>query len=207
MVFTPDTCLVKMRSGFTLLELLVVIGVIMVLFMIVLPMLQRARSRGEDISCVANLRGVHVALESYAIENGGKWPAARGNGQSRFIPASYEVRNGSQAQQEWALDPYLQTPEAAMCPTVVGHRMMENVEQLYWYGSSVYPAPERGQQEGNGMWDPYPSLAWCMWPNLGRINSRNDGKLHGNSASMHVLRWDGSVSLVPSSQWRRSSFP
>lgn len=56
------------RSAFTLLELLVVVGIIIVLFGVMTPALVNARERARTIVCVSNLRSIGTAVQSYFIE-------------------------------------------------------------------------------------------------------------------------------------------
>src|SRR4051794_35358356 len=56
------------RSGFTLVELLVVIGVIAVLIAILLPALSRARSHARFVSCKAQLHAILQAQRLYGID-------------------------------------------------------------------------------------------------------------------------------------------
>jgi prepilin-type N-terminal cleavage/methylation domain-containing protein/prepilin-type processing-associated H-X9-DG protein len=59
-------------SGFTLVEVLVVIGIIAVLIGILLPVVSRIRSRALLTTCAANLRQINMAIAVYANDNNGR---------------------------------------------------------------------------------------------------------------------------------------
>jgi len=64
------------KAGFTLVELLIVIGVIALLISILLPALSRARESAVTLKCAANLRSIGQGLLAYAAENKGMLPPA-----------------------------------------------------------------------------------------------------------------------------------
>jgi prepilin-type N-terminal cleavage/methylation domain-containing protein/prepilin-type processing-associated H-X9-DG protein len=67
-------------SGFTLVELLVVIGIIAVLIAVLLPALNKARESARQIQCLSNLRQIATATISYCNDNRGLYPGRAGQG-------------------------------------------------------------------------------------------------------------------------------
>ena len=61
-------------KGFTLVELLVVIGIIAVLIGILMPTLSHARSQARAVHCMANMRSIGQTMLVYANNNRGRLP-------------------------------------------------------------------------------------------------------------------------------------
>src|SRR5262245_45559618 len=67
------------RRGFTLVELLVVIGIIAVLIGVLLPALSKARASAQALACKSNMRQLVQATQMFTNEQGDYLPKAENN--------------------------------------------------------------------------------------------------------------------------------
>lgn len=80
-----------MKRVFTLMELLVTIGILALLTGILLPALNNAREAARRTSCISNLRQLGTALELYGAASGYRLPVCSGSFDSAAGPSIRSV--------------------------------------------------------------------------------------------------------------------
>ena len=83
----------RSKRAFTLVELLVVIGIIAVLISILLPTLSRARAAAARTVCLTQLRELVTACHMYANDNKGYLPEYRGYNKNVALSTTYGQNN------------------------------------------------------------------------------------------------------------------
>ena len=122
-----------MPRGFTLVELLVVIGIIALLIGVLMPTLTRSRESARRAACLSNLRQVHLGFNFYAGNNRDQVPLGYRAGFKQFNSMVYSMTTKRRVLFGWLYDENLmREPRVYFCPTESNPQSMLATEMNPW---------------------------------------------------------------------------
>jgi prepilin-type N-terminal cleavage/methylation domain-containing protein len=104
------------RPAFSLVELLVVMGIIAILMALLLPALSKAREQARRTQCLSNLRQVFLTLANYANDNHDHVPIGYRVGRKQWDSMVYSATSGKFCLYGTLyLNGYMKQPEIFYC--------------------------------------------------------------------------------------------
>ncbi len=164
-------CRRVLRSSFTLIELLIVIGIIAILSSMLLPALAQSKRKAHEVKCVSNIRQLAMANIYYANDANDYLVPLTTDGANKewwWGVSNTDTINGGQVvidPTKGPIYPYLgNSKEVQICPTILQlcPKMIEPEFKSYEKGSGGYgynvllgTHPKLWPDSFNGMFAPW----------------------------------------------------
>jgi prepilin-type N-terminal cleavage/methylation domain-containing protein len=160
----------SVARAFTLLEMMAAIGIVLILVATIYPAIEQVTPRAEKVACINNLKNLHLAFTTYALEG---WPQ---------VPKGIPI--GSLEEQKWWLEKTKKelgfSEKNWQCPTL--HRLFRaepigNRPIIHYLPTPFSNQPNKANQ----------------WPQMPWFIEIGDGHGCGNL----VVRQNGTVEPAP----------
>lgn len=164
------------RSAFTLVELLVVIGIIALLISILLPSLQKARAAAQNTQCTSNLRQLAMAAMMHAHDFKGRIPTCT---EHAIV---FNDRDPSRTRWQYRADGQLKDWASALLPylgkgsDVNFQDAPDDLAKIFWCPND--PWLEEGGLRMNNITHEWIKVSYGINADISAVsNSSNQGKV------------------------------
>ncbi len=174
------------RPAFTLLELLVVIGIIAVLAGLLLPALSGAKERARCTQCLVNLRQLGVSVQLYVHDHDNKLPLI----DDRPIPPATNAPPATNPPPEVALKDYLGATNILRCPSD-DRQIYERTGSSYGWNYLLNP-PDGSARDAEDL-----KIFGIPWASTGTVLFMDKENYHlrrGTNSAVNYLYADGHIS-------------
>lgn len=183
---TPHGVRRSLTGGFTLVELLVVIGIIALLVAVLLPALQKARGAAATVQCASNMKQIAQAQLLYANDNKG-----------RLMPAYVYSANNTIYPKGWYWPNELVRLKYVTAPN--GYTGAANTPNIS--GRSIFQCPTGDQEIVTGTW-PGITIGGALYP----TDARNGmGNRIETEDELVIATWYSLTAKVTASQTQLGS--
>lgn len=197
----------RANGGFTLTELLVALGIVLILSALLIPLLGNARNKADRTRCLSNLRQLCAAARIHANENDGKYPCMKvfywdSDGYLADTSTPDWYRSPTSPSIGEVLGPFLGTgavktldvppetiPPILRCPAAQKNRSMSWINKYAAYRYNGYAADRIAPGFGAARAMLFMDTAWPDW--------KPEQFSHQNSVGINVAYADGHVEQMP----------
>jgi prepilin-type N-terminal cleavage/methylation domain-containing protein/prepilin-type processing-associated H-X9-DG protein len=193
----------KRLAGFSLVELLVVIGIIAILISILLPTMNKAREQARLVTCLANLRSLGQGMFLFAHDNHDRLP----NGNPPLVWYSYAGSNDAMVAFNKTT---MKSPGVFFCPSdaqawgppkdiVTADQQLQNSARGSYEFFNLWFAPESGP-----ILSKFKGRAPLVWDVDGGATT---GIARNHRGGGNVVFADGHAAWKPIKEWQFVSWP
>jgi len=164
----------RRSAGFTLVELLVVIGIIAILVGILLPVIGKARESSRELKCTSNLRQLMYAFHMFANEHKGHLPGGH-----------FDRTDSDLEKRDWVFGetPFALTYDPTLIPNAgTIFRYVQNSRELYRCPS--LDADGSGAKQSNGMFD---YVTFLGFAGARMVNVRSETRYTHNDGRVEII--------------------
>lgn len=132
---TKSPVAIILNQAFSLLELLVVIGIISLVAALLLPALAKGKNAAKSIACVSNLRQISLALNIYIQDNRDRLPVCAGylpSQMPKLTPITTTLFSNQKTNRVFACQADLS----------IFDRELTSYEWNFWLNGAPYSAPQ-----------------------------------------------------------------